>query len=57
MARYLLSRTLMAACFFLALRASLWAAAGHSGVLPVLVWAALALLAWSLYPESLGDSL
>ena len=53
MTRYFLSRTLMAACFFLAFRASLWAAAGHSGVLPVLVWAALALLAWSLCPESL----
>ena len=53
MTRYLLSRTLMAVFVFMALRASLWAAAGHSGVLPVLVWAALALIAWSLCPESL----
>ena len=53
MARYFISRTLMAVSVFLAFRSSLWAAGLHSSVLPVLVWAALALLAWSLCPESL----
>ena len=52
MTRYLLSRTLMAVFVFMALRASLWAAAGHSGVLSVLMWAVMTLLAWSLCPES-----
>lgn len=52
MARYVLSRTLMAACVFLALRASLWAAVDHSSVLPVLMWMVAALMAWSLCPES-----
>ena len=38
MARYVLSRTLMAAFIFLALRASLWAAVDHSSLTPVLLW-------------------
>ena len=53
MARYYVSRTLMAVFVFMALRASLWAAAGHSGVLPVLVWAALACLALLIHPHSM----
>ena len=52
MSRYVLSRTLMAAFIFMALRASLWAAVDHSSVLPVLVWAVMTLMAWSLSPES-----
>ena len=52
MARYLISRTLMAAFVLLAFRASLWAAAGHSGVPPVLLWMVAAFMAWSLCPES-----
>ena len=52
MARYLISRTLMAAFVFLALRASLWAAVDHSSLLPVLLWMVAALMAWSLCPES-----
>ena len=55
MTRYYLSRTLMAGFVLLALRASLWAAVGHSGVLPVLLWMVGALMAWSLCPESLED--
>ena len=38
MARYVLSRTLMAAFIFMALRASLWAAVDHSSLTPVLLW-------------------
>ena len=52
MTRYLISRTLMAAFVFMAVRASLWAAVGHTSVLPVLMWAVIAFLAWSLCPES-----
>ena len=52
MARYLISRALMAAFVLLAFRASLWAAGMHSSVLPIFVWMASALLAWSLCPES-----
>ena len=52
MARYLISRTLMALFVFLALRASLWAAVEHTSVLPVLLWMVAALMAWSLSPES-----
>ena len=52
MARYLISRTLMAVFVLLALRASLWAAVDHSSVLPVLMWMVAALMAWSLSPES-----
>ena len=55
MTRYYLSRTLMAGFVLLALRASLWAAVGHSGVLPVLLWMVGALMAWSLSPEPLEE--
>ena len=56
MARYYASRTLMALCVFLAVRASLWAAVSHAAfwvaVLPVVMWMVAALMAWSLCPES-----
>ena len=52
MASYYASRTLMALCLFLAVRASLWAAVEHTSVLPVVMWMVAALMAWSLCPES-----
>ena len=56
MTRYYASRTLMVACIFMAVRASLWAAVSHAAfwvaVLPVVMWMVVALMAWSLCPES-----
>ena len=52
MARYLISRTLMALCIFLALRASLWAAVEHTSVLPVLLWMVAAAAAYLICLES-----
>ena len=52
MARYLISRTLMAAFIFLALRASLWAAVDHSSLLPVLLWMVAATASYLICTES-----
>ena len=60
MPRYYASRTLMALCVFLAVRASLWAAVSHAAfwvaVQPVVMWMVAALMAWSLCPESLEEA-
>lgn len=55
MGRYYVSRILMCLCAVLSLRASLWTAAGHSGMAPVYVWSALTLLALAIHPRSIED--
>ena len=52
MARYLISRTLMAAFVFMALRASLWAAVDHSSLTPVLLWMVAAAASYLICTES-----
>ena len=52
MARYLISRTLMAPFVFMALRASLWAAVEHSSLLPVLLWMVAAGASYLICTES-----
>ena len=56
MIRYYASRTLMVVFVLLALHASLWGAVEHTAfwvaVLPVVMWMVVALMAWSLCPES-----
>ena len=52
MARYLISRALMAAFVLLALRASLWAAVDHSSLTPVLLWMVAAGASYLICTES-----
>ena len=52
MARYLISRALMAVFVLLALRASLWAAVDHSSLTPVLLWMVAAGASYLICTES-----